>query len=534
MVTVSRKTRCELVKALAERYSVSTRPEKARILDEFVALSGYHRKHAIRVLRVGVDLGAVATRGRRPRIYDEAVRQSLIVLWEASDRICAKRLKPLLPLLVDSLERNGHLRLDAKVRAKLLNVGASTIDRLLSPARSIGGPRSRRHQPPLVRAQIPIRTFADWGDPGPGFMEVDLVAHCGGSMAGSFVHTLTLTDIASGWTECIALAVREASLVVNALDRLKDVMPFELRGIDTDNGGEFVNDVVLRFTEKIGIKFTRSRPYKKNDQAWVEQKNGSVVRRMVGYGRLEGLAASEALSRLYESSRLFVNFFQPSFKLLRKERIGARVRKTYHSPETPCARLLASADVAEAAKVRLRAVLATLDPLRLLDEIRTMQRHVAGLAAGQPMHSPPRRDADLDRFMESLASAWRAGEVRPTHAAEVKPRRYWRTRKDPLADVWPRVVVWLEIEPDRTAKELLIRLRHEGSAVVGDEQLRTLQRRVKIWRAAAARRLVFSGGDSVDLGPSTVSETATPRPGLSSRSPSGLAQVEPRTGSDGP
>jgi hypothetical protein len=303
---------------------------------------------------------------------------------------------------------------------------------------------------------------------------------------------LVLTDIASGWTECIALVVREASLIVHAVDQLRTCLPFPVRGIDTDNGSEFINDALSQFCKEANVEFTRSRPYRKNDQAWVEQKNGSVVRRLVGYGRLEGIAAGEALSRLYSASRLFVNFFQPSFKLAEKKRIGARVSKRYHAPETPCARLLTSPDITEAMKERLRAILGTLDPLRLLDEIRTVQHHVAGLTAGECLHVLPHRDADLDRFLKSLATAWHQGEVRPTHRTAPKPARYWRTRKDPFEAVWPRLVNWLESEPDRTAKELFERLCDEQQGNFSEGQLRTLQRRVKEWRRLAARRLVFS------------------------------------------
>jgi hypothetical protein len=314
MAVISREARAELVSAVVERYQASSKVDKTRILDEFVRLTGYHRKHAVRVLLGRAPAEKPRARAR-PRLCDEAVRQALVVLWEASDRICGKRLRPLLPLLVSSLERHGHLQLDKLVRQKLLRASASTIDRLLAPARS-GGARKRRNKPPAVRSQIPVRTFADWGDPLPGFMEMDLVAHCGGSMSGRYNHTLVLTDIASGWTECIALAVRDSNLVVDALKNLRIAMPFELRGVDSDNGGEFINDVLLQFSREHDVEFTRSRPYKKNDQAWVEQKNGAVVRRIVGYGRLEGVAAAESLARLYSSSRLFVNFFQPSFKLI--------------------------------------------------------------------------------------------------------------------------------------------------------------------------------------------------------------------------
>jgi hypothetical protein len=224
MATISPKARVELVHAVAERYQKSSRVEKTRILDEFVRLTGYHRKHAVRVLR-GRAPAKKPSAGSRPRLYDEAVRQALVVLWEASDRICGKRLRALLPILIDSLERHGHLQLEAVVREKLHRVSASTIDRLLAPARSTIA-RKRRNTPPAVRSQIPVRTFADWDEPLPGFMEVDLVAHCGGVVSGRYNHTLVLTDIFSGWTECIALAVRDSSLVVDGLENLRVAMPF--------------------------------------------------------------------------------------------------------------------------------------------------------------------------------------------------------------------------------------------------------------------------------------------------------------------
>ena len=311
-------------------------------------------------------------------------------------------------------------------------------------------------------------------------------------MAGSFVWTLVLTDIASGWTEYVPLLVRAAGVVVDAVDRLRGALPFPLRGIDTDNGSEFLNEVLIGFCKEHGIELTRSRPYRKNDQAWVEQKNGAVVRRLVGYGRLEGMPGAEALASLYSAARLFVNVFQPSFKLAEKTRVGARVHKRYHAPETPCARLLASDTVPAAMKDRLRALAGTLDPLGLLDEIRAVQHHLAGLAAGSTVHPMAQRDADLDGFLRSLALAWRAGEVRPTHQPRKRPPRHWRTRQDPFETTWPRVVEWLEAEPHRTAKELFDRLRREHPRMFLPGQLRTLQRRVKDWRRLAARRLVFA------------------------------------------
>ena len=337
MSTISPGARQELVTAVAERYQRSTAAEKGWILDEFVALTGYHRKHAIRVLHG--NSATPAARGRRC-VYGEAVTEGLVVLWEASDRVCGKRLKALLPILVPALERHGHLCLDPGVRERLMAVSAATIDRRLAPARAVTAGQRRRRRSRLdgVRDSVPVRTFGDWQDPAPGFVEADLVAHCGGSMSGSFVWTLVLTDIASGWTECVPLLVREARLVVDAVDQLRGALPFPLRGIDTDNGSEFLNEVLIGFCKEHGIEFTRSRPFRKNDQAWVEQKNGAVVRRLVGYGRLEGMPGADALARLYSAARLFVNVFQPSFKLAEKTRVGARVHKAIpRAGDTMCA-----------------------------------------------------------------------------------------------------------------------------------------------------------------------------------------------------
>lgn len=252
-----------------------------------------------------------------------------------------------------------------------------------------------------------------------------------------------------------------------------------------------MNETVAACCHTHGIPCTRSRPYHKNDQAWVEQKNGAVVRRLVGYRRLEGLAAAAALSRLYAASRLYVDFFQPSFKLASKIRLGAKVHKTYHAPETPYARLLAHAAVTDEMKDRLRAVAIQLDPLRLLEEIRSVQHHLAALAAGETTHLA-RAEGNLAAFLAGLATAWQHGEVRATHRRTPRPARDWRTRKDPFERAWPSVRAWLEAEPDRIGRELFVRLQGELPGVFPDGQLRTFQRRVREWRLAAARQLVFA------------------------------------------
>jgi hypothetical protein len=483
----------EIIRAVAERYAEAKRFERRLILDHFISITGYHRKHAIRLLRSGGgrDYG---TRKARLRFYDEAVREALVVLWEASDRLCGKRLKPLIPVLLGSLQRHGHLLLEPNVQERVMRASAATIDRLLASTRlAIHGGR-RVSAKPAVRRLVPVRTFSDWSNPSPGFLEIDLVVHCGESMAGSFVHTLVLTDISSGWTECVALPYREATAVVSTLRMLQPLLPFRILGLDSDNGSEFVNDAMVEFCSEAGIEFTRSRPYRKNDQAWVEQKNGAVVRRLVGYRRLEGPQVAQALNQLYAASRLFVNFFQPSFKLASKTRIGSRIRKQYHPPQTPCNRLLGSDTIPEPTKNSLRQALSLLDPLRLLDEVRGMQQHIADLAAGAIRASlPAANDSSLQHLLEGLSTAWRNGEVRPTHREPEKTPRAWRTRVDPFESVWPRIQGWLEAEPDRTPKEIFERLLCDAPGSFTDGQIRTLQRRVKEWRRSAIHKLVFTG-----------------------------------------
>lgn len=489
---VNADTRHDLLQAVHARYRAGTKDEKLRILDQVVAITGYHRKHVIRLMRARPVAQAPRLAQRRLPLYDAAVREAVVVLWEASDRVCGKRLKPLLPILISALERHGHLALDPTVRTRVLAASAATLDRLLRPTKAaVSGQRARRRAMPVVQRNVPVRTFAEWGDPQPGDMEADLVSHGGDSAAGSFVHTLTVTDVASGWTECVALVVRDGALVVAALEQLRKTMPFPLRGFDTDNGGEFLNETVAAYCHAHDIPCTRSRPYHKNDQAWVEQKNGSVVRRLVGYRRLEGLTAAAALARLYTAARLFVNFFQPSFKLASKTRVGATVHKTYHVPATPYAKLVALPTVSEATKERLHRVAAQLDPLRLLEEIRSVQHHLASLAAGQPTHLAPHHDGNLDGFLASLATAWQHGEVRATHRAGPRAARDWRTRPDPFERVWPSVRAWLEAEPDRIGRELFVRLQTELPGAFPDGQLRTFQRRVRAWRHAAARQLIL-------------------------------------------
>jgi hypothetical protein len=495
MGQVSMATRDELVVALKDRYISSKRPERGRILDEFVAVSGLHRKHAMRLLRAGQPSHRSGPRRAR-RLYNDAVREALIVLWEASDRICGKRLRPLVPILVEAMEQHGHIQLAHEVRVALLAMSAATIDRALHEVREPGGGRKRRHAPPsaAIRRSVAVRTFDGWDNPPPGFVEADLVAHSGPTAKGSFVQTLTLADIATGWTECAPLLVREQKLLTEVLSEMRQRMPFPLLGFDTDNDSVFMNETVKNYCAEAGLVFTRCRPYRKNDQAWVEQKNGAVVRHAVGYRRYEGLEAAAALARLYTALRLFVNFFQPSFKLAAKNRDGAKVKKTYLSPATPCQRLLADTRTSEDVRRQVAATYTTLDPVRLLQTIREVQQELVAIADRPSMGEAAAPDpSSLEHFLSGLRTAWQDGEVRPTSKPKEKARR-GRRRPDPFARVTALVREWFEAEPWRTSRELFERLQDVQPGFFPDGQLRTLQRRLKEWRRELAQKMVFGAG----------------------------------------
>jgi hypothetical protein len=314
MMSIS--ARRELLEAVAPRYCRASGTEKERILGEFVQTTGYARKYAIQLLN-HVPRERHPTRRRRARKYTLAAQQALRTLWRAANGICSKRLVPFLGELIAVLERCGELQLDADTKALVLQMSPATVDRLLRPVRQRQRRRGLGTTKPgtLLKCQIPIRTFADWDVSRPGFMEVDLVAHCGTTTAGEYLHTLVLTDIHTAWTECVALLNRSQETVTAAIAAVRQRLPFPLLGLDSDNGSEFINANLVRYCQQEQITFTRSRAYKKNDQAHVEQKNWTHVRQFVGYARYEGEAAREALTALYEPLRLYMNFFQPTLTL---------------------------------------------------------------------------------------------------------------------------------------------------------------------------------------------------------------------------
>jgi hypothetical protein len=396
------------------------------------------------------------------------------------------------------MENHGHLDLDPAIKAKLLQMSAATIDRALRTVRE-ASPKARRRgvAATALRRSVPVRTFTKWDDPAPGHMEADLVSHSGPVAKGSWAWTLTLTDIATGWTECAPLLVREQTLLVAVLSEVRKVMPFPLLGFDSDNDSVFINETLRDYCAATGVAFTRCRPYRKNDQAWVEQKNGSVVRRLVGYRRFEGLETARVLGELYATSRLFVNFFQPSFKLAEKQRDGAKVYKRYHAPATPYQRLLDEPRTSEQTRQQLQETAAKLDPVRLLRDIRAAQQKLVVLAdTVAPAATAEGAQPSLDAFLSSLKTLWQDGEARPT-ATDKPPQKRGRRRPDPLVEVTDQLKTWFMEEPWRSGRELLEKLQADAPDDYPENLLRTVQRRLKGWRSEQARALVFSSNSAV-------------------------------------
>lgn len=382
-----------VTKALCAQYRKARKKQKGVILDEFVEATGYDRCYARRLLRnhgrrVEVVPGRFVEGDRRtrplrvrPKKYDAQVLAALVKLWQMLDCICGKRLQPALPGLIERLESCKEIRLSKTVRAKLLQMSPATIDRLLASERKKYTLKSKSRTKPgtLLKHQIAVRTFSEWDDARPGFVEMDLVGHDGGSTRGDYCQTLDVTDVDSGWTEQAAVLNKAQGRVFEALQDIRERLPFDLRGVDSDNGGEFINDQLVRYCVQESITFTRSRAYKKNDNCYVEQKNWSVVRRFVGYARFESEQACDLLNELYLVLRDYNNFFMPSMKLKEKVREGARVRKHYHPAATPCERLLKSQHLSKNQKRRLRQRYQTLNPAQLRRTILRLQARMAKL-----------------------------------------------------------------------------------------------------------------------------------------------------------
>ena len=360
----------ELVETIRPRYLKASRTEKSNIIDEFIAITGYHRKHVIRVLGRGYPARKKKKSGRKKKYQGEVV-QALVQIWEICGRICSKRLQPFLPEMVMVLERHKEIQFKAGVKELLLSMSCATIDRCLQKERFEKRRGISTTKPgTLLKKAIAVRTFMDWSEDRPGFVEVDLVAHCGGSVEGQFCYTLTAVDISTGWTECLTVKNRTQEAVFAQIVQLRDRLPFPLFGLDSDNGAEFINDILYRYCLKEEITFTRSRPYRKNDQAHVEQKNWSVVRRTVGYDRYDTPEQLSLLQSIYADLRLYVNFFQPVLKLMGRKQLQERkFIKVYDQAATPFQRTLQSEEIPVQIKAKLMNAYLQCNPVALKNKI---------------------------------------------------------------------------------------------------------------------------------------------------------------------
>ena len=357
---------------LRKRYAQAVKKQRMDMLDEFVATTGYHRKHASALLSGKRQWRNPDSPIRRPRrqFYTDEDRQAVLWLVELFDDIGSKRLRVALNNELPNLRRNKHLKVSRICYRHLSQVSPSTIDRWRRAARRLGR-RLRGGTKPgtLLKHQIPIRTFAEWDDKRPGFAEIDLVQHDGGTNKGDFACTLTCTDVATSWTELRATPNKAQVHVFQALKQERAHLPFPLLGIDSDNGAEFINHELLRYCEQEQLTFTRGRVGRKNDNPFVEEKNWSVVRRLVGYGRYDTPKQVAQLNALYQVDRLYFNHFLPVTKLIKTEHHGSRVKKIYDAPKTPYQRVIDSAEVSDMAKGKLGREHTKLDVVQLKQQL---------------------------------------------------------------------------------------------------------------------------------------------------------------------
>jgi hypothetical protein len=361
-IQMSELTRQEVLAKKRERYARAGKAHKAKILDELVELFGYHRKAAVRALRPRPVVGAPFVRGRPKEYHADRLLPPLKAIWLAALQPCGERLKACLPDWLPAYEAD-HRRLDSDVRQALLEASRATLDRLLIPARVAHRRRATTRPGSLLRAQIPIRT--EWTDCGPGFLEMDTVALCGGALDDRHGWMFDAVDIPTAWSVLRGLPNRSEASVCGQLDDLQARLPFPLRGLDSDNGGEFINHQLVRYcaAQEPAIAFTRSRPYKKNDQAHIEQKNYTNVRLWFGYERYDHPEVWPLINALCRGALdQLLNCFLPTMKLERKERVGSRTVRHYGPTRTPLARVLACPEVSAATKARLRAEQAALNP----------------------------------------------------------------------------------------------------------------------------------------------------------------------------
>jgi len=379
------------IKQLSTRYRQASKKEKGLMLDEYCATSHHTRKHAIKTINKAFKEQVSRMKpikkkpGRKPVYNSKSLTLVLKNIWLATDQMCGKRLKSALPLWLPHYEKH-YEAISSDDYHQLEKISSATIDRLLSPFRVIHNKgRSGTKPGTLLKTQIPILT-EQWDTAKPGFVEADTVAHCGTSLSGEFIWSLTLTDIFSGWTELRAVWGKGAIGIVNQIKEVESILPFTLRGFDSDNGSEFLNYHLLRYfacpedENKLRLQFTRSRPYKKNDNAHVEQKNWTHVRQLLGYHRLDNIKLLPLINQLYANEVSdFNNFFCPNVKLIAKERIQSKIKKTHSKAATPYKRLLSCSEISTEKKNELIEKFQALDPFVLQKSIQQQLKIIFNL-----------------------------------------------------------------------------------------------------------------------------------------------------------
>ena len=375
--------RREYLRAIHARYRRSKLEEKGAILDEFCRVCEYHRKYAIRLLRQPRPAARPGPRRSRGPSYGRPVIEALVKIWEAAGYPWSVRLKAMLPLWLPGLRERRTLT--PEIERQMLAISSRQIDRRLLPRKRILRRRMYGRTKPgtLLKHHIPIKTD-HWDVTCPGFTEIDLVSHSGDCAAGEFAHSFNLTDIHTTWTETRAVLGKGQTGIVADLEDMRQALPFPLKGIDSDNGSEFLNHHLVGYCRIHQIQFTRGRPYKKDDNAHIEQKNWTHVRRLIGWDRYDSAAAVGLLNDLYRHElRQMMNLFQPSVKLLRKQRIGSRLKRVYDTPRTPLDRLRAGKTFDRTMVNELLRLRATTDPFELSKTIEKKLDRIAALARRQ-------------------------------------------------------------------------------------------------------------------------------------------------------